>query len=710
MYVGQGLDRVDARAKVTGRARYAAEFAPQNLVHAVLVQSTVAAGSIEGFDLAAARAMPGVLAIITPDNAPKLKTGPAAGPALQQGLLQNPDIFYQGQHIAIVVARSLEQATEAAAQVTVRTRGGEAITAMEPALAAARKPKNFQQGRAEADSRTGDPDAAYAAAAVKIAQTYVTPIEHHNPMEPHATIAAWEGDRLTLWTTTQGISDAHKGLATLFALPPENVTILCPYLGGGFGSKGNTWPPAALAAMAARVAGRPVKLEITREQMFSSNGYRPRTIQNIKLAADADGRLTAISHDVISQTSLQPIGEFAESSALATRMLYACDAIATSHRLVDTNFGLPTYMRAPGEASGVFALESAMDELAMALKMDPVALRLKNYADQDSTEKKPFASKALRACYTQGAEAFGWSTRAPEPRSMRNGRMLVGWGMATSTYPTNRRPASARVRLLPDGTALVQSGSQDLGTGTYTVMAQVAADELGMPIARVRAELGDSRLPPAPGSGGSSTIASVMPAVQEAAAAARLALAKLAADHNLPATAIADLLAAAKLPYVEGLAAAKLSPEAAKYSRHAFGAQFVEVEVDPDTGTPRITRWVGAFDCGRVMNAKTAHSQLIGGIVYGIGMAMFEETRVDPETGRIVNANIAEYLVPVHADTPDLKIIVADSHDPITTPLGPKGIGELSMVGAAPAIANAIFHATGVRVRSLPIRLETLLT
>ena len=494
MIVGQSIDRQDGRRKVLGQATYAAEFDAAGMAHAVLVQSTTAAGRITGIDTAAARAMPGVLAIISPRNADKLRIG--GGP--QQGvvfpLLQSNDIFYNGQHVAIVIAEIPREARAAAGRVVVRYQPAEAVTTMDGVLDQAYMPKKFANGRAEPDSRKGDPDRALAGAAARVEANYQTPVEHHNPMEPHATIAQWSGDRLTVWTATQGITGARETLAGLFGLAKENVTVICPFVGGGFGCKGNTWPPAALAAMAARRVNRPVKLELTREQMFTSNGYRPRTIQRVRLGADRDGRLVAVRHDGLTQMSRPELGEFSEPVALTSRMLYACDHIATSHRLVSVNQGLPTYMRAPGEASGNFALESAMDELAVALGMDPIELRLRNYSETDATSGKPFASKALRECYQRGADAFGWRRRTPAPGSMRDGPMLIGMGMATSTYPTNRMPASALVRVMPDGAVLVRSGTQDLGTGTYTTMAQVAADELGVKLEQVRVELGDSRV------------------------------------------------------------------------------------------------------------------------------------------------------------------------------------------------------------------------
>jgi xanthine dehydrogenase YagR molybdenum-binding subunit len=475
--------------------------------------------------------------------------------------------------------------------------------------------------------------------------------------------------------------------------------------------------------MAARRVKRPVKLEVTRRQMFTSNGYRPRTIQKLKLAADASGKLLAIRHDGLSQMSQPEIGEFTESVALASRMLYACPNISTSHRLVSVNQGLPTYMRAPGEASGNFALESGMDELAAALKIDPVELRLRNYSDVDATSGKPFASKGLRECYQKAADAFGWARRNPVPRSMRDGPVLIGMGMATSTYPTNRMPASASVRYQSDGTVLVLSGTQDIGTGTYTTMAEIAADELGLSIDRVRVGLGDSQLPPAPVSGGSMTSASVLPAVKDAAAQVRDKLFALAGansggerrlDNGMIRGAggdvsVTDVMTRGGVQSVEATAEAKPNPDADKYARHAFGAQFAEVRIDPELRTIKVSRWVGAFDCGKVVNAKTARSQLIGGIVFGIGMALMEETRIDPELGRPVNANIADYLVPVNADIPDIETIMVESPDLVTTPLGIKGIGELPTVGVAAAIANAVYHATGTRVRALPIRLDKLL-
>jgi xanthine dehydrogenase YagR molybdenum-binding subunit len=730
--IGKPIDRIDAHLKATGAAKYVAEFHLPQTVHAVLVQSTIAAGSISGFHLNEAEAMPGVLAIITPDTVGKLSHPEKVPQAVAGPLLQNRDILFNGQHVAVVVAETLEQAQAAASAVGVSYSPGEATTSMDAALGQAYVPKRFRNGQRPADTSRGDPDGAFGAGAAKLEATYITPIEHHNPMEPHATIAMWDGDQLTVWTTTQGVSGAQATLAGQFGIDKKDVRVICPYLGAGFGCKGNTWPPATLAAVAARQVKRPVKLVLSRAQMYTSNGYRPRTVQKLKLAADRDGSLVSMKHDGFTSMSQPSLGEFAEPVGLATEMLYACPNVAVTHRLVPLHASLPTYMRAPGEASGVFALESAMDEMAVALKMDPVEFRLRNYAETDPHENRPFASKALRACYEQGAKAFGWERRSPEPRSNRDGNALVGWGVATSTYPTNRMPSSVKVRMDRAGDVVVQCGTQDIGTGTYTVMTQVTSDALGVAVHRIRFELGDSRFPPAPVSGGSMTVASVAPSVRAACQALLdkikdLALADehtgwrgqtrdalqvqdgilMGPDRRVPISALLDRN---NHSFIEAEATTQPGEEKQKYSMHAFGAQFAEVRVDADLGTIRVSRFVGAFDAGRVLNTKTAHSQLIGGITYGIGMALLEESLVDAESGRIVNTNVAEYLMPVNADVPDIQTILVANDDQFSNPLGAKGIGELPMVGVAAAIANAVYHATGMRVRKVPIRIEDVLS
>ncbi len=729
--LGAPLDRVDGRLKVTGTALYAAEFRVPNVAHAALVQANVGNGAVTGFDLAAAKAMPGVIAIMTPDNAPRLPMGQGAPQTVKAPLLQNPHVYFNGQHVAVVLADTLDRALAAAACVRVRHQASPPAAIMDARLDQAYPPKHFRNGARSPDSTRGDPDGAFATGAAKLDATYTTPIEHHNPMEPHATIARWDGDRLTVWSATQGISGAQTSLAALFGIDKSKVRVICPFVGGGFGCKGNTWTPVTLTAMAAKMVGRPVKLVITRAQMFYENGYRPKTIQKLRFAAGADGRLVSMRHDGISQACNEDLGEFSEPVALATEMLYDCANVAVTHRLVAVDASLPTYMRAPGEASGNFALESAMDELAAQLKIDPIEFRLRNYAETDEHAKKPYASKVLRQCYEQGAAAFGWQRRTPEPRSMRDGRWLVGMGMATSTYPTNNQPASAEVRVGANGMVRVRSGTQDLGTGTYTVMSQLAAETLGVPLRWVRFELGDSVLPHAPVSGGSSTVPSVGPAVFAACRAARERIIEMARSdpklgwQDVPTDAmrlgngvvmapggqvqIAELMAHRGIDALDVTAGTAETAEGKGYSKHAFGAQFAEVRVDPDLGIIRINRLVGAFDCGHVLNAKTARSQLIGGITFGVGMALLEETHVDAASGRIVNANIAEYLVPVSADIPAIEAIIVPNDDHLSNLIGAKGIGELPMVGVAAAIANAVYHATGIRVRRVPIRIEDVL-
>jgi xanthine dehydrogenase YagR molybdenum-binding subunit len=614
---------------------------------------------------------------------------------------------------------------------------------MRDALAEAYPPKHFRNGARSPDSRRGDPEAALAMAPIRLEAAYETPTEYHNPMEPHATIALWEGPpgegegqdaRLTVYSATQYISGTQRTLSMLFGLKPEQVRVICPFLGGGFGGKGTTWPHVALAAMAARVVGRPVKLVLDRSQMYSSTGHRPQTLQRLRIGAEPDGRLVALTHDVMSQMSSPVIGEFCEPAGLVSEMLYTCPNVAVTHRLVPVNRPLPTYMRAPGEAPGSFALESALDELAAAVKLDPLELRLRNYTEIDPHEDKPFSSKSLRQCYAAGARAFGWERRPLAPRSMRDGNELIGWGMATATRAASWQDTSVRLVFTPDGDVTVQCGSHDIGTGTYTIAAQMTADLLNVPMHRVHVELGDTRFPKAPISAGSLTAASLAAGLIAAADEARKQLFRLAlatsrspfagfaesdlaladgfvAVRSAPHTrlGIAALLARNGMERFAATGSAKPDEHRKDFSNHSFGAQFAEVRVDPDLGTVRVSRWVGAFAAGRILNAKTARGQAIGAITYGIGMALMEETRLDPHSGRIVNPNLAEYLVPVNADIPEIATIFIDEQDRRTNPAGVKGLGETPMVGVAAAIANAVWHATGIRVRELPITVEKLL-
>jgi xanthine dehydrogenase YagR molybdenum-binding subunit len=740
--IGKPLDRVDGRLKVTGAARYAAETRLNDIAHGVLVTSTIARGRVVHVDTAAAEKAPGVLAVLTHHNAPKLArqeempgtTDPSVGRALQP--LQDDVVYHNGQPVAVVVADTFERAVQAAALVRVTYREEKAVTEFAAAVGHAFAPtaprSSDRETRKPRDYERGDPDQALADAEVRIEQTYTIPVEHHNPMELHATVAAWEGSRLTLYDKTQWVDNVQRHAAQVFDIPVDAVRVISPFVGGAFGSGLRPWPHVFLAALAARVVRRPVKIVLSRAQMYTIPGYRPYTVQKVALGAGRDGKLSAILHDGTGETSVYE--EYTESLLNPTRFLYACPNVRTRYRLAALNVNTPASMRAPGEVSGVYALESAMDELAVALEMDPVELRMRNHADADPQYNRPWSSKSLKECYRRAAQRFGWDRRDPKPRSMRDGRLLVGYGMATATWPTIRRPASASVRILADGTAVVRSAASDIGPGTYTAMTQIAADALGLPVGRVRCELGDSRMPPAPAEGGSMTVASVGSAVHEAATAAREKVLQLAHDdersplHGVAADQVgvaggqlfrtdepsrgegyADILKRHGKEAVEVRRDARPSEEAGKFSMHAFGAQFAEVRVDPDLGTVRIARVLGAFAAGRIINPKTAHSQAIGGMVGGIGMALLEETIRDRRNARVVNANFADYHVPVHADVPPLEAFFVHEDDRHVNPLGAKGLAELAIVGVAPAIANAVHHATGKRIRELPITPDKLL-
>ncbi|MBW4627350.1 MAG: xanthine dehydrogenase family protein molybdopterin-binding subunit [Brasilonema octagenarum HA4186-MV1] len=728
--VGKPVNRVDGHLKVTGGARYAAEFPVAKMTYGVTIQSTIAKGKITQIDTKAAEQVPGVLAVITHLNAPKASGEKGGGRKLQ--LLQDNIVLYSGQHIGIVVADTFERAMHAASLVKVRYQEEKPTIHMKDNLDKAYVPGGKIPRNEPPDKSHGDVAQALTTAAVRVEETYTTPVENHNPMEPHATTAVWQGNQLLVYDATQGIFSAQQKIAGALGIEPGNIRLMSYYVGGGFGCKGSAWSHVPLAAMAARQVNRPVKLVLGRIQMYGPVGFRPETIQQVSLGATRDGKLTALRHSGTSQTST--FDEFIEPVGKSAGMLYACPNIETSHRLVQLDQGTPTYMRAPGEASGSFALESAIDELAYKLNIDPIELRLRNYAEVDPSNKLPWSSKSLRECYKVGAQRFGWQKRNPKPRSMQDGNYLIGWGMATATYPTNRSPASAITQIMADGTALVRSGSQDIGTGTYTVMTQVAAQALGLPVEKIRFELGDTNMPETPVSGGSQTAASVGTAVHLAGNEARSKLLQLAlADQASPlyganaedviaengslflknksskSETYARILARHKMKMIEARADAKPGEEKQKYSMHSFGAQFAEVRVNPDSGEIRVTRWVGAFGVGRILNAKTADSQLIGGIVYGIGMALMEHTLTDPNRGRVVNPDLAEYHVPVNADVPPIEVLFVDENDPHINPLGVKGVGEIGITGVAAAIANAVYHATGKRIRDLPITLDKLL-
>ena len=696
--VGAGVDRVDGPAKVTGEARYPADFGFEDLAYAVLVQSTIAAGRIRRIDTAPAEAAPGVLAVITHENAPRLARAPGGLGIGPPPPLQHDRIVHHGQHIAMVVARTLEQATAAARLIQIGYEETEPLLDIDDPRA---KQVENAAGR---DVSRGDVEAGLAAAEVVVAATYTTPTQTNNPLGLFATTAYWDGDLLTVHDSTQGTAFARASLAATFGIGESAVRVLAPFVGGAFGAGLRTWPHVVLAAVAARMVDRPVKLVLTRAQMFTSVGYRPATVQHVKLGATRAGELVAIDHEGIEPTALED--DYTESLTRATAVLYDCPNLAGRTRQRKLNVACPTWMRGPGEAPGVFALECALDELAYELGMDPIELRLRNYADVHPSSGRPWSTKALRACYEQGADRFGWARRSPQPRSMRDGRYLVGYGMASAYYGYVQVPCQARVTLGLDGVAVVRSAATDIGPGTYTVMTQVAAEVLRLPLERVRLELGDSAMPRAPLQGGSGLTAALGSAVHAACTELVRSFTELAGSPPAADT-YPGMLARHQLTELsaDGASARRTDLDA---EPGIFAAKFAEVRVDPDLAEVRVTRFVAAVDGGRILNEKTAASQIIGGTAGGIGMALLEQTLSDPGTGRIANATFGDYLVAVNADVPDIDVIFTGEPDPIN-PVGVKGIGEVAIVGVAPAIANAVFHATGRRLRALPITAEQLL-
>ncbi|GII32710.1 xanthine dehydrogenase family protein molybdopterin-binding subunit [Planotetraspora mira] len=688
-YAGTALDRVDGPEKVTGRARYAYENLPADLAYAVVVQATVSRGEVRAVDADSVLQLPGMIAAIWHENAPRL--APVEDAELT--VLQSPRVAYRGQVVAIVVAETLESATEAARLLRVDYRAEPHDVELRADHPGMYRPDHVNPNYAT-DSELGDPDTALAFASVVVDATYTTPAQHHNPIEPHATVALWDADGLTLYDATQSASGVRATIAPLFALPPESVRVISPYVGGGFGGKGAPHAQVVLAALAAKQVGRPVKLAATRRQMFAVTGYRTPTVQRVRLGADEDGRLSAIVHEAFEQTAT--IKEFAEQTTVVTRMMYAAPHRRTSHRLVRLDVPIPTWMRAPGETPGMFALESAMDELAVACGIDPVELRVRNEPTIDPERGLPFSSRNLVACLREGAERFGWAGRDPEPGVRRRGRQLIGTGVASSTYPVYRLPSQASARAEPGGGFTVRIAAADIGTGARTVLTQIAADALRVPPAQVRMEVGDSALPRASVAGGSSGTASWGTAVLRACEALMAALHRRSGDVP-PGGLEASADTAEELRSQRPL------------SRHAYGAQFAEVGVDLDTGEVRVLRLLGAFAAGRIINPKTARSQFIGGMTMGLSMALLEESVMDLEFGDYLNRDLAQYHVAACADVRDVDAFWIEEEDPELNPMGSKGIGEIGIVGTAAAIANAVYHATGIRVRDLPIRLDRLI-
>jgi xanthine dehydrogenase YagR molybdenum-binding subunit len=768
---GKPIDRVDGRLKVTGTATYTAEFKPQNMAYGCAVQSTVTKGRIRNIDTRVAERSPGVIKVMTYENAMSLHfpsgSDPGAGKYGEKDLLplQSNRIFYDGQYVAIVIAETFEQAEYAATLVKVDYDQETPDIDLQKNAAKAFKPASALGGGA-AQVMRGETDAALQNARTKIEETYSTPVYHHHAMEPHATIAEWQGDQLMIYDATQSVAGTKSLMSAMLGVPPEKVRVVSLFIGGGFGSKGFSWPNTVLTAMAANLVKRPVKLVVNRQQMFSSNGRRAQTNQKISLGSDNSGKLSAIKHATISDTSF--VDDFTETAGVATSMIYESPNVDVSHSLVRLNRVTPCPMRAPGEAPGTYALEVAMDELAHKLSMDPVELRLTNYADMEPQKKKPFSSKNLKDCYRQGAAAIGWSQRNAKPGMTREGNYLIGYGMATATYPANRSASSAKAIIFADGHAEIECATQDIGTGTYTIMTQAAADALGLPMDKVKVKLGDSNFPKGANSGGSQVTASVGPAIRAAALGALDKVIALAiADSASPLygaakdTVIAtdglihlkndpakgetyqQILGRHQLPQLEAFAttnattretsseskplenpkeiaqqkeseanpAVKADEEVDRknYAFHSFGAQFVKLRVDELLGTVHIDKIVSVMDIGKVMNLKTAKNQIMGGLIFGIGMALMEGTEYDPNRGRVITRDLAQYLLPVHADMPEFEVQFLDIPDPVISPIGARGIGEIGITGITAAINNAVFNATGKRVRDLPIRPDKLI-
>ena len=708
--IGKSLARVDGRLKVTGAATYAAEFQRPKLAYGALIQSAIANGRVTKIDISAAKSAPGVVGILTRENTPGFKPYPddltkKGAPGENRMPLQDDEVHYAGQHLGVVVAETFEQAAYAASLVRVTYQAQPPIVDLpdERAANTATTPEKFI-GREDLQVKRGDVDGALAGAAHKIDATYSTPIENHNPIETYSTTAEWEApDRLLVHECTRGIKQLQRLLAACFRLPAENIRIICPFIGGAFGSKGFQWSQTLLAAAAARLVQRPVKLTFTRPQMFDSAGQRARTEQHFTVGADNNGKLVALRHATTTHSS--PLSEYTEPCGNMSRMLYSCPNVDVTHRLVKLNLTSPCPMRAPGECPGVFALECAMDEIAHESGIDPVEFRLRNYADHDEHQNKPWSMKNLRECYERGAKEFGWAKRNPKSASMRGPEgSQIGFGMATAVYPAAQQKAGATASLNKDGTVIVRSATHEIGTGTYTAMSQFAADTLGVPVEKIRFELGDSAFPTAPNNGGSWLTASVGPAVLGACGE----LKKKVLDRfgHWPNE---QELASLSAPIQTEFTSEPNKDEREKFSFFSYGAVFVEVHVDL-FGQVRVKRATAVYDVGQMINPKLARSQIMGGLIFAISTALFEGTVPDQATGRAVNANLAEYHVAVHADAPpELDIDFIDKPDPHMPDLGARGIGEIGVTGAPAAVANAIFHATGKRVRDLPITPDKLI-
>ncbi|MGV8918753.1 MAG: xanthine dehydrogenase family protein molybdopterin-binding subunit [Pseudomonas sp.] len=730
--IGASPRRVDGRLKVTGKAMYAADHHLNNMTYGYGVFSTIASGKVTSLDLDEAQQSPGVIDIFhsghftevyhtspIPNSPVTILTSSKADETRLP--FEDNTIHYAGQFVALVVADTFEHARAAAYKVKVSYSPSATLANLQQAMKSA-EPKDGGRGHSR-----GDPGPAFDQAAHSMDAVYTTPVETHNPMEMHATVAYWEDGRLYAYEASQGVVAQRNALARVFGLTPDRVEVRAPFIGSGFGSKLWIWPHAIAACGAAKVLGRPVQVVVPRQQMFTTTGHRPSTHQHLRLATDEHGKLVSVRHESINSTSFTD--QYVENCGTSTRSLYSCPNVLVSNKTLQVNHGTPTSMRAPGSAPGLFALESAMDEMAEVVGMDPLAFRKLNVAERDESENLPWSSNHLQEAIDQAAERFGWHKRDPHNGAMQEGQEKVGYGMAACNWDAFRTPAEARVSLRADGTAYAICGVQDIGTGTYTVIAQAISSLTGLPLEKIEVELGNSSFPPAPVSGGSWATASVLPAVAEATRQALEQLKAFAAsphgafvgvkadqlsieDGNLKgpdkALSFAEVLKAQKLASADGQAHTGMA-ETDKYSFRSFGAHFVEVRWDPGISRLRVARVVSAIDVGQVINPKTASNQVEGAIVMAIGMALFEASEYDERNAMPVNNNYAEYVVPVHADQPEIDVILLNFPDYKLNEFGARGIGEIGITGLAAAIANAVYHATGKRIRDLPITLDKLM-
>lgn len=724
--IGRETTRIDGWRKVSGHADYAVDHVLDGMLHGYGVMSTIANGRIVKIDAGQAEAAPGVVAVYYSGRFPKLYRSTndwdtQTTVSESRPPFEDDRVYYAGQFVALVIAHTFEQARDAALLVKVE------YTEETPVVEWKDHPKTEQQDQ----FKRGNPDAAFTQAEVKHEAMYETPVETHNPIELHGSVAWWEGDRLTVYSSTQGVVFERNALSQVLGVPVDRVTILAPYIGAGFGGKLFLWPHTVLASVAARELKRPVKLSVTRAMMFTTVGHRPGTQQTLKLGATHDGKLTTVQHDTVCHTSFTDT--FLEDCGTTTKALYSSKNMGVTHAVARVNLGTPMYMRAPGSAPGLFALESAMDELAWKLKIDPVELRLKNLAEMDEEKNRPWSSNHLAECLRVGAEKFGWSKRVAQTGAMRDGRELIGYGVGACSWPADRATCSARIEIRADGTVRASCATQDIGTGTYTVIAQVVSELTGVPLEKVDVKLGDTSLPSGPISGGSWVTASVMPAVAEATRQAldrlkktvtskgaafdgsdakniEVAHGQLVEKASSKKVDFADVLKSKQLAGLAGESLdSKLGPDGEKFTFRSFGAHFVEVRWDPEIARLRVVRCVSVLDGGKIVNPKAAKNQIAGAIVMGVGMALFEHTVYDHRSGRPVTNNLADYVMAVNADAPAMDITFLDYPDLHLNEFGARGIGEIGLTGLAASIANAVYHATGTRVRELPITLDKLM-